>query len=174
MKITRRVLWLVELAALWLSASPARAQSILDLSNGAPDVLYARSSVLEAVDPRETAELILTSMVCFTHPVLIGQCLEEGQDLEAAARASCLFFDGTFFSGDELRQIDPNAPRAESMAHLPIGGPQGSLARLGSGANRFYIHVNNTNPILDEDSVERATLAERGIEVAFDGMEIEV
>jgi len=49
------------------------------------------SGEFEAVDPRETAELILTSMVCFTHPVLIGQCREEGQDLEAAARASVRF-----------------------------------------------------------------------------------
>jgi AcrR family transcriptional regulator len=49
------------------------------------------SGEFEAVDPRETAELILTSMVCFTHPVLIGQCMEEGQDLEAAARASVHF-----------------------------------------------------------------------------------
>jgi AcrR family transcriptional regulator len=49
------------------------------------------SGEFEAVDPRETAELILTSMVCFTHPVLIGQCMEEGQDLEAAARGSARF-----------------------------------------------------------------------------------
>jgi AcrR family transcriptional regulator len=49
------------------------------------------SGEFEAVEPRETAELILTSMVCFTHPVLIGQCMEEGQDLEAAARASVRF-----------------------------------------------------------------------------------
>jgi AcrR family transcriptional regulator len=45
----------------------------------------------EVVDPRETAELILRSMVCFTHPLLIGQCVEEGEDLEAAARASVRF-----------------------------------------------------------------------------------
>jgi len=45
----------------------------------------------EVVDPRETADLILRSMVCFTHPVLIGQCMEEGEDLEAAARASVRF-----------------------------------------------------------------------------------
>jgi len=50
MKIGRSVVWLLELAVLWLSASPARAQSIFDLSNGAPDVLYTRSSVLGAVD----------------------------------------------------------------------------------------------------------------------------
>jgi AcrR family transcriptional regulator len=45
----------------------------------------------EAVDPRETAELIMLSVVAFTHPLLVGQCLEEGQDLEAQARASVRF-----------------------------------------------------------------------------------
>jgi AcrR family transcriptional regulator len=45
----------------------------------------------EAVDPRETAELIMRSVVIFTHPLLVGQCLEEGQDLESAARASVRF-----------------------------------------------------------------------------------
>jgi hypothetical protein len=45
----------------------------------------------EPVDPRETAELIMRSAVVFTHPLLVGQCLEEGQDLEAEARASIRF-----------------------------------------------------------------------------------
>jgi hypothetical protein len=45
----------------------------------------------EAVDPRETAELIMLSVVAFTHPLIVGQCLEEGQDLEAQARASVRF-----------------------------------------------------------------------------------
>jgi len=43
------------------------------------------------VEPRETAELFLRAVMCFTHPMVIGQCLEEGQDLEAAARASVRF-----------------------------------------------------------------------------------
>src|SRR6266849_4451328 len=45
----------------------------------------------EPVEPRETAELILRSVLCFTHPMVIGQCMEEGQDLEAQARASVRF-----------------------------------------------------------------------------------
>jgi AcrR family transcriptional regulator len=53
----------------------------------------------EPVDPRETAELIMRSVVVFTHPLLVGQCLEEGQDLEAEARASIRFL---------LRAITPN------------------------------------------------------------------
>ncbi|HXW29618.1 MAG TPA: TetR/AcrR family transcriptional regulator [Xanthobacteraceae bacterium] len=50
-----------------------------------------KTGEFEAVDPPETADLILRSMVCFTHPVLIGQCMEEGEDLGAAARASVRF-----------------------------------------------------------------------------------
>jgi AcrR family transcriptional regulator len=45
----------------------------------------------ERVDPHETAELIMRSVVCFTHPLVVGQCLEEGDDLEAQARASVRF-----------------------------------------------------------------------------------
>jgi AcrR family transcriptional regulator len=45
----------------------------------------------ESVDPRETAELIMRSVLVFTHPLLVGQCVEEGQDIEAEARASVRF-----------------------------------------------------------------------------------
>jgi AcrR family transcriptional regulator len=50
-----------------------------------------KTGEFEAVDPQETADLILRSMVCFTHPVLIGQCMDEGEDLEVVARASVRF-----------------------------------------------------------------------------------
>jgi pyrroloquinoline quinone biosynthesis protein B len=96
------------------------------------------------------------------------------QELEVAARAACLFFDGTFWSSDELRSVDPKAPAAEQMAHLPVGGPNGSLIRLGALAagRRWYIHVNNTNPVLREDSEERRRLRNAGWEVAWDGQEV--
>lgn len=45
----------------------------------------------EPVDPRETADLIMRSVIAFTHPLVVGQCLEEGEDLEAQARASVRF-----------------------------------------------------------------------------------
>ncbi|HEY8090815.1 MAG TPA: pyrroloquinoline quinone biosynthesis protein PqqB, partial [Polyangiaceae bacterium] len=61
--------------------------------------------------------------------------------------------------------------RAKDMAHVPIGGAEGSLRRLREG-RRVYTHVNNTNPVLREDSPERAAVLEAGWEVAFDGMEI--
>ena len=62
------------------------------------------------------------------------------------------------------------------MAHWPISGPNGSLrflAELGR-ARRVYIHINNTNPMLRDDSSERAAVHAAGVEVAFDGMELEL
>jgi pyrroloquinoline quinone biosynthesis protein B len=88
--------------------------------------------------------------------------------------ADCLCLDGTFGSSDELVRLGLSARRAEDMGHLPIGGPGGSLAGLGSLAvtRKVYTHINNTNPILPTDSPERRAVQERGWEVAEDGLEI--
>ncbi len=60
------------------------------------------------------------------------------------------------------------------MAHAPVGGPEGSLARLDGLATgrRVLTHLNNTNPLLREDGPERALAAEHGWEIAYDGMEL--
>jgi len=94
----------------------------------------------------------------------------------AASSADAVFFDGTFWSSDELIALGASTRRAEDMAHWPIGGPQGSLAFLRglSAVRRIYIHINNTNPMLRDDSVERASVHAAGAEVAFDGMELEL
>jgi pyrroloquinoline quinone biosynthesis protein B len=93
---------------------------------------------------------------------------------EALADADCVFFDGTFWSGDELPAQGLGAKRAADMAHLPVGGADGSLAALRGlrAARRVYIHVNNTNPLLREDSPERKETDAAGWAVAWDGMEI--
>ena len=94
--------------------------------------------------------------------------------LDALADADCLFFDGTFWSSDELPALGLGAKRAEDMAHLPIGGKGGSLAALRSlrAPRRIYIHINNTNPILRDDSAERREAEAAGWEIAQDGMEV--
>ena len=86
---------------------------------------------------------------------------------------ACLF-DGTFWSSDELVRLGLGTARAEDMAHLPIGGPHGSLARFAgvTARRRIYTHINNTNPILVEGSPERRAVTDAGWEVAEDGLEI--
>ena len=93
-------------------------------------------------------------------------------ELEAA---HCRFVDGTFFTPDELQAMRPGAPDAYAMAHVPITGPQNSLDALAKLPGRtFYIHMNNTNPILDSDSREAAVVTGAGIEIASDGLEFEL
>jgi pyrroloquinoline quinone biosynthesis protein B len=91
----------------------------------------------------------------------------------ALAEADVVFFDGTFWSSDELIALGLGTRRAEEMAHWPLGGAEGSAAFLARLPGRkILIHVNNTNPILREGSAERRALDAAGIEVAADGLEV--
>jgi pyrroloquinoline quinone biosynthesis protein B len=92
----------------------------------------------------------------------------------ALDEASLVFFDGTFWREDELIALGLGTSRARDMAHMPIGGERGSLAALADlGAPRkIFIHINNTNPILDAASPERRAVEQAGWEVATDGLEV--
>jgi pyrroloquinoline quinone biosynthesis protein B len=89
--------------------------------------------------------------------------------------AACVLVDGTFWTDDEMIRLGISSKHARDIGHLPQTGPGGMLDwldRLPSATRRILIHINNTNPILDEASAESAELARRGVEVAWDGMEI--
>jgi len=88
--------------------------------------------------------------------------------------ASLLFFDGSFWRDDELIALGLGKSRARDMAHLPIGGENGSLAALSNlrTTRKVYMHINNTNPILDSESPERKAVVDAGWTVATDGMEV--
>ena len=87
--------------------------------------------------------------------------------------ADYLFFDGTFWAEDELVALGIGTRMARDMAHWPLAGSNGSLSALAKlSSRRIVIHINNTNPILRDDSPERRQLEEAGVEVAYDGMEI--
>lgn len=93
--------------------------------------------------------------------------------LEVASRCDCILFDGSFWSDDEMARRGVGIRTSLAMGHLRIDGPDGSLARLSHlRARKVYTHVNNTNPILDEDSPERRAVERAGWEVAEDGMDI--
>jgi pyrroloquinoline quinone biosynthesis protein B len=89
---------------------------------------------------------------------------------------ACVLFDGTCWTDDELPRLGISAKTARTMGHLPVSGPEGSLERLAAlrGVRRIYTHINNTNPMLLERSLERLAVQARGIEVADDGMEFEI
>ncbi len=94
---------------------------------------------------------------------------------EAMQAADCLLVDGTFWTDDEMAKVG-SAKKAREIGHLPQSGPGGMIEELGKvpTPRKILIHINNTNPILDEDSPERRQLTNAGIEVAYDGMEIDL
>jgi pyrroloquinoline quinone biosynthesis protein B len=93
----------------------------------------------------------------------------------AMQNAAAVLVDGTFWTDDEMLSMGISLKTARDIGHLPQSGPDGMLTwldRLPAGVRKILIHINNTNPILDEDSSERAELSRHGVEVAFDGMEL--
>src|ERR1700680_1035714 len=93
------------------------------------------------------------------------------QDRMQAADVVC--FDATLYDDDEMIAAGVGTKSGLRMGHMPIDGEEGSLAALAHiHARRVYIHLNNTNPVLVEDSPARKRVEEAGFEVAYDGMEI--
>lgn len=103
------------------------------------------------------------------------------ENLSAGIRAqlvdcACLMVDGTCWVDDEMARLGIVGKTAREMGHLPLGGEGGSLAQLAGLdiARTVLIHINNTNPVLIEDSPERHIVDAQGIDVAVDGMELEI
>ena len=96
---------------------------------------------------------------------------------EAMCGADAVLVDGTFWTDDEMPKLGISAKRAREIGHLPQSGPGGMIewmAKLPAATQRFLIHINNTNPILDEDSAERAILTLAGIRVCEDLMTLKL
>jgi pyrroloquinoline quinone biosynthesis protein B len=106
----------------------------------------------------------------FFAPSLPGR----NQEWKKLAESSDLvFLDGTFWSDDELSRAAGSGKTARAIGHLPLSGTDGLLQQFsGTGrGRRVLIHINNTNPILDEESTEYHQVREMGWEIAHDGME---
>jgi pyrroloquinoline quinone biosynthesis protein B len=96
--------------------------------------------------------------------------------LARLATSDLVLVDGTFWRDDELARLGISTRSARDMGHLPLSGPGGTLEALAAleRPRKALVHINNTNPILLEDSPERAEVVRAGIEVAYDGLEVEL
>lgn len=92
------------------------------------------------------------------------------------ARVDVLLFDGTFFTDDEMPALGLSDRTARAMGHVPVSGDDGSLARLAElpCREKVYTHINNTNPMLIDDSAQRAMVEAAGVRVGEDGMSCEL
>ncbi|MEV5878412.1 pyrroloquinoline quinone biosynthesis protein PqqB [Streptomyces sp. NPDC052101] len=93
---------------------------------------------------------------------------------ELCAEADCVLLDGTFYAADEMGTTVRSGAGQAAMGHLPVTGPDGTLAALARhpGARRIYTHLNNTNPLLDPASPARTRVTEEGMEILPDGAEL--
>jgi pyrroloquinoline quinone biosynthesis protein B len=87
-----------------------------------------------------------------------------------------LFFDGTFWSDDELIRIQGSGQTAHEMGHIPVSSEHGSLHLLADlrRPRKIFIHINNTNPVLDESGAEFSEIQKAGWELAEDGCNIQL
>lgn len=92
------------------------------------------------------------------------------------AASDLVLVDGTFWRDDELARLGISARSARDMGHVPLSGPGGTLEALAGlqRPRKALVHINNTNPILLEDSPEREAVLRAGVEVAYDGLEVQL
>ena len=127
--------------------------------------------------PGDNIGLLMTDMTsgkkAFYAP---GLGVIEPQVEQAMRQADVLLVDGTFWTDDEMISMGLSSKRAIDMGHLAQSGSGGMIEALASYSTkrRILIHINNTNPILREDSPQALQLKALGIEIAFDGMHIEI
>lgn len=88
--------------------------------------------------------------------------------------AAAVFFDGTLWTDDEMIRAGIGPKTGQRMGHMSVSGPDGTLAAFTrlDVQRRILLHINNSNPILLDDSPERAEVAAAGWDVAYDGMEL--
>ncbi|MBV9859676.1 MAG: pyrroloquinoline quinone biosynthesis protein PqqB [Alphaproteobacteria bacterium] len=102
-------------------------------------------------------------------------CAAMSDRLRARLHGSALvFFDGTLWQDDEMIRQGVGAKTGRRMGHISMSGSDGAIAAFADLAvgRRVFIHINNTNPVLLEDSPERAEVERAGWDVAWDGMEV--
>ncbi|KXJ62284.1 MAG: pyrroloquinoline quinone biosynthesis protein B [Alteromonas sp. Nap_26] len=104
-------------------------------------------------------------------------CMQANDTVKQVMReASCVLFDGTLWVNEEMIDHGFSNKLGTDMGHMPVNGDNGAIALLNdfNVARKVLIHINNTNQVLNEGSCAYRTLTQQGIELAYDGMEIEV
>jgi pyrroloquinoline quinone biosynthesis protein B len=142
---------------------PGKTPLYLETPGAEPPITVSEDTVaIEVTDGRSRA--------CF-----VPACAAMSDDLRSRLNgADVAFFDGTLWSDDEMIRAGLGHKTGRRMGHISVGGPGGTIAAFRDidVKRKILIHINNSNPILLEDSAERAAVEAAGWEVAFDGMAV--
>jgi len=140
----------------------------LYLESGAADANYGSRE-------GDAIGLKISAPVTGKHFFYVPGCATVDADLASRLRSAPLvFFDGTLYTDDEMIRQGLMKKTGARMGHISISGPEGSIAAFEAlnVARKIYVHINNSNPVLDDNSPERRTTESAGWEVGYDGMEI--
>jgi pyrroloquinoline quinone biosynthesis protein B len=123
----------------------------------------------------DTVGLKVTEDASGKHFFFIPGCSGLDEPLrERLNGAPLLFFDGTLYTNDEMIVQGLMQKTGDRIGHMNMSGPKGTLEQMAllNIARKIFIHINNSNPVLRDDSPERATVEGAGWEVSYDGMEV--
>jgi len=123
-----------------------------------------QSVAYEIVDKRTRGQLLVAPDVASITPDL----------LLAMNAADAVLFDGTFWSNHEFQAVTGKIRTADDMGHLTIRDGSLDVLRGLKARHKIYLHINNTNPILNPDTAERAEVERAGLVVGYDGLEFEL
>jgi pyrroloquinoline quinone biosynthesis protein B len=166
----------------WFSLAGADSQTgeapirchVVSLGGLYPD--YVSDGLRQSLTPGEAVVgLVLEAegKQVFCAPALPGA---SGEWKKSAWSTDVCLLDGTFWCDNELISAGVGSKTAREIGHVPLSGPGGLLEEFGppQRGRRVLFHINNTNPILDEDSPEHREVRDAGWEIAYDGMQIEL
>ena len=177
MEATGHARWFEQLLAQ-LNGELRNRRSCEPIAMAASYPEYVSAERRSQLTRNEAVIALLIEHLSSGHKMLYCPSLPQLDDALMQQISNCdLFFaDATFWDNEELVRVRGNGRSAREMGHLPIAGPEGTLEKLRSVTKprKVYIHINNTNPILDEASSELAEVKKAGFTVARDGVEFEL
>lgn len=146
-----------------LFAVPGKVPLYLEDGNDAPPIEVGETTVAAAVSDGRRTLFFIPGCAAMT-PALA----------ERLRNAELVFFDGTLWRDDEMITAGLGAKTGRRMGHMSVSGLDGAMAAFRDldVHRKIFIHMNNSNPMLLEDSPERAEAEAAGWEIAYDGMEI--
>ncbi|WP_399256097.1 pyrroloquinoline quinone biosynthesis protein PqqB [Terriglobus tenax] len=167
-RVPQQLTWITMLPNEPFELLPGVQCTALPMSDELPH--YAKSFAEGAEPGQAVVGLVLASS---EKKIVYTPAVGEVTDslYQEYATADVIAVDGTFWSNDELQRAQPGTPLARQIGHVPISGEDGMMASMAGleKPRRVFVHLNNTNPILDRESGERSAVLAGGWEIAEDG-----
>jgi pyrroloquinoline quinone biosynthesis protein B len=166
----------------WIEIRPGEAFPLgqvtctpIPLSGSLP--YYARESGTDEPDAEEPGQAALGLLLeADGQRLAYTPSIPQVTDALRTIYDSCdvVMVDGTFWSDAELNRTHSGTPLARSIGHVPMSGDDGTIALLAgvSARQRIFIHINNTNPVLDSRSTEYKSVSDAGWQIGQDGWQL--